>query len=393
MINTQPIKLTKSTFFDESATKELLVKFICDSSILSMGEQTKKFEELFAQKQARKYAVFVNSGSSANLIVLQALLNIGKIKKGARIGVSALTWATNVMPIFQLGLIPVALDCELDTLNVSSKILTESINTIDALFITNVLGFCDDLPKIKELCEDNDVLLLEDNCEALGSRINGTNLGNFGLASTFSFFVGHHMSTIEGGMVVTDDESLYYAFVMSRAHGWDRQLPSSVATSLRQEHKVEDFFGRYMFYDLAYNFRPTDIQGFIGTTQIGHWDAIVEKRQKNFFELMSVVRDNQKLCTSRVSHMDIVSNFAVPLVFKDAANFVRCRDFFIKNAVEIRPIIAGNITRQPFYKKYSTESRALVHSDHVHQNGFYFGNNPDLTQEEMNVLKNLLATI
>ena len=393
MSNTHPIKLIKSTFYNEQHTKELLTKFITESPVLSMGEQTKKFEALFAQKQGCTHAVFVNSGSSANLILLQALLNIGKLKKGARVGVSALTWATNIMPLFQLGLVPVALDCELNTLNVSSNILADSIDSIEALFITNVLGFCDDLPEIKRLCEEKGVLLIEDNCESLGSRAGGQLLGNFGLASTFSFFVGHHMSTVEGGMVATDDEALYHALVMCRAHGWDRQLPASVGTALRSEHHIEDFYGKYTFYDLAYNVRPTDIQSFIGTTQIGYWDAIVEKRQENFFELMSVLEGNEKLFVPRVAHMDIVSNFAVPLVFRDEADFVRARQLFTQNAIEIRPVITGNITQQPFYKKYSTVQNTLPNSDMVHKNGFYFGNNPEMTVDELSVIKELLASI
>ena len=194
------IKLIKSTFYHESETKQALVDFIMQAEALSMGPQCKKFEEDFAEKQGRKYAVYVANGSVANLALIQALLNMGRLKKGMKVGFSALTWPTNVMPLIQLGLHPIALDCEIDTLNVSPTTLAEYIDDIDALFLTNVLGFCDDIDNIRNMCATKNVLLLEDNCESLGSKVGSTLLGNFGLASTFSFFVGHHLSTIEGGM-------------------------------------------------------------------------------------------------------------------------------------------------------------------------------------------------
>jgi len=217
------IKLIKSTFYNEEDTKRKLCSFILNSKKLSMGDECKKFEENFAKFQERKYGVFVSSGSSANLLLIQVLLNTGKLKKGDKVGVSTLTWPTNIMPLIQLGLKPVLIDCEIETLNTSlSKI---EIYNIDALFLTNALGFCSDIDKIKEYCENKDILFIEDNCESLGSEHKGIKLGNFGLASTFSFFTGHHLSTIEGGMICTDNEELYENLLISRAHGWLRNLP------------------------------------------------------------------------------------------------------------------------------------------------------------------------
>jgi CDP-6-deoxy-D-xylo-4-hexulose-3-dehydrase len=388
----KPIKLMKSTFYNENETKQKLVDFIMRSETLSMGKETKRFEEAFAEKQGRNYAVMVNSGSSANLILLQALINLGKLKKGDKVGISALTWATNVMPIIQLGLVPVALDCELETLNISSRILKESIKDLDALFLTNVLGFSDDIPEIKKLCEAYDVVFIEDNCESLGSKIAGILLGNFGLASTFSFFVGHHLSTVEGGMVCTDDEELYHMLLMARAHGWDRHLPDHKVASLRDDHNIEDFFGKYTFYDLAYNVRPTDIQGFIGTTQLPYWDIIVKKREDNFNTIHEHIIKNSDLLPLTTDHMDIISNFAIPLIFKNKQKFNTYKDRFHKHHIEIRPIIAGDITKQPFYKKYSSDSSKEnnKNSDYIHKNAFYFGNNPELTEEEIALIIKLI---
>jgi CDP-6-deoxy-D-xylo-4-hexulose-3-dehydrase len=251
------IKLIKSSFYHEAETKQALTEFILSEDILSMNKECRKFEEAFAAKQERKYAVFVANGSVANLLLIQAMLNLGRLNKGDKVGFSALTWSTNVMPLIQLGLNPVAIDCNLETLNVSPENLDSRIKDIKALFLTNVLGFCDDIVQIKKMCDENDVILLEDNCESLGSKVNETLLGNFGVASTFSFFVGHHMSTIEGGMVCTDDEELHDYLVMARAHGWDRNLSPDKQQAFRAKAGVNDFYAKYTFYDIASNFRPT----------------------------------------------------------------------------------------------------------------------------------------
>ncbi|MFA6273106.1 MAG: DegT/DnrJ/EryC1/StrS family aminotransferase [Candidatus Paceibacterota bacterium] len=385
------IKLVKSTFYDEKNTKKKLVDFILRTDILSMGEETRKFEKNFAKKQGKKHAVFVNSGSTANLVLLQALLNLGRLKAGARVGISAVTWSTNVMPIIQLGLRPIAIDCELETLNVSPRTLKKHLGKLDALFLTNVLGLADDIGVIEKLCKKHNILFLEDNCESLGSKTAGKLLGNFGLAATFSFFVGHHLSTIEGGMIVTDDEELYHQLMMVRAHGWSRNLPISQRVNLKKKHQVEDFFDWYTFYDLAYNVRPTDIHGFVGNVQLPYLDQIVRRREKNFYALKPVLDKNPYILDLRVKHMNIFSNFAVPLIFKNREMFEKYRLAFEKAGVEIRPIIAGNMLRQPFYKKYVKNREDCPNADYIHNHGFYFGNNPELTSGEITLLKKLLV--
>lgn len=384
------IKLVKSTFYKEEETKKKLADFILGAQFLSMGAETRKFEENFAKKQERKFAVMTTSGSAANLLLLQALKNIGKLKDSSRVGFSALTWSTNVMPIIQLGMKPVALDCELATLNVSPRILNGKMEGLDALFLTNVLGFADDIAGIKELCRKHDILFIEDNCESLGSKVGDRLLGNFGLAATFSFFVGHHFSTVEGGMVVTDDEELYHELLMARAHGWDRNLPEKRQKEIRVAHKIDDFFAKYAFYSLAYNMRPTEIQGFLGHDQLSYWDEIVSKRASNFEAFAKAIAANQDLISLRLGHMELVSNFAMPMIAKDKKNSEHYRKIFEDNEVEIRPVIAGNITRHPFYGKYVAEAENLKNADFIHENGFYFPNNAELTEEEISYLLDLL---
>lgn len=385
------IKLIKSTFHNEDETKRKLADFVLGAKQLSMGPECAQFEKEFAAKQGRKYAVYVNSGSSANLILFQALLNLGKLKKGDRVGFSTVTWSTNVMPLLQLGLVPVAIDCELETLNVSPRTLEARIADIDAFFLTNVLGMSDDIAGVRALCLERGVPFYEDNCEALGSVVNGTLLGNFSEASTFSFFVGHHMSTIEGGMVCTDDDDLHDMLVIARAHGWDRHLSPEKQEKLRAEHHIDPFFSKYTFYDLGYSVRPTEIQGFIGNTQIGYWDEIVGKRQDNFKKFQEAVNANNDFFPVTTDHMETVSNFAMPVICRTPALFETYRARFEENDVEIRPIIAGDMTKQVFYKKYVSDIIECANGSIVHAQGFYFGNNPDMTDDEVSLLVRLLA--
>lgn len=384
------IKLVKSSFYHEVETKKALSDFIINQDVLSMNTECHKFEGAFATKQKRKYAVFVTSGSFANFLLIQSMLNIGRFKKGDKIGFSALTWPTTVMPLIQLGLKPIAIDCSIKTLNTSPKILEKHIAGLKGVFLTNVLGFSDDLTAIKELCEKHNVILIEDNCQALGSKHGSTLLGNFGLASTFSFFVGHHMSTIEGGMICTDDEELFNYLVIGRAHGWDRNLSTQTQQKLREKDRITDFYAKYTFYDLASNFRPTEINGFIGNIQIRYWDEIVARRVDNFKHFQKAMSQNDDFYQYDLSHMHTISNFAMPIVCISTDLAENYRSKFESAEVEIRPIIAGNIVKQPFYKKYVKESSTYPNSDIVHTNGFFFGNNPEMTDEEINSLCELL---
>lgn len=390
------IKLQKSTFLEEYSTKIALCDFVMKADILSMSLECIKFEENFAQWHKRSFATMVNSGSSANLVLIQALLNSGRLKLGDKVAVSALTWATNIMPLIQLGLIPRLVDCELNSLNVSARKLEQALDhdsDIKAFFVTNTLGFCDDLDQIADLCKSKKILLIEDNCESLGSVHKGRLLGNYGLASTFSFFVGHHLSAIEGGMVCTDDEELSNEITMCRAHGWDRNLSRECQTKLRDKHKVDDFYAKYTFYDLGYNVRPTEINGFIGNLQLKYLDDIVKKRSENFWVVANVINNDERLIQINASHMDVVSNFAVPIVAKEdyvAANF---KSKLERSGIEIRPMIAGNMYRQPFFKKYCEGSLFPESAEFIHLNGMYFGNHPELSKDDLEFITATLKSI
>lgn len=387
------IRLMGSTFYQEAIVKNKLIKFIQNASQLSMGEQCRAYEKEFAHYQGTDFCITYNSGSSANLALIQALMNLNLLKKGDKVAFSALTWATNVMPLIQLGLEPIPVDVETNTINVSSTQLLKLLSTdqIKAFFITNALGFCDDLDRIQEVCRQKNILLLEDNCESLGSVYKGTKLGNYGLASTFSYFVGHHLSTIEGGAVCTSDKKLADALIMVRAHGWDRNLEENTARKLRLDAHIDDFYARYTFYDLAYNFRPTEINAFIGREQLKTIDETVILRVNHYNVFQNAARNNPDIIPLETSHMDLVSNFAFPIVFQTPELQRKYILSFAEKKVEVRPIIGGNMCSQPFFKKYIKKEYHMPHSEFIHQNGVYFPNHAELSSEEIDRLASLIS--
>jgi CDP-6-deoxy-D-xylo-4-hexulose-3-dehydrase len=385
------IPLMKNAFLNEHETKKALGDFILKADRLSMDKKCAEFEVAFAKFQNRKSAILFNSGGSANLALLQALKNLGKLKDGDHVAFSALTWSTNTMPIIQMGMVPVALDCEPTTLNVMSHHLVERIKEVPlkALFLTNVLGFVGDINVVRRICSENGIILIEDNCESLGTETPEGKAGNFGLGSTFSFFVAHHMSTIEGGMVCTDDDDLAEMLRIVRANGWDRNLSTDQQTKWRKKFDIDsEFQAKYTFYDLGFNFRPTEITGFLGLYQLQFLQKNIEVRQSNFLKVEEVFNDNKDLILLDHSHISVLSTFAFPIVCKSAALRQKYLAKFVQAGIEIRPMIAGNMQRQPFYKKYVKKEYNLPGSDLLHNAGFYCGNYPELTDEDLETISN-----
>lgn len=383
----------KNTFLNEFETKKALSEFILKASRLSMDEYCFRFEKVFAQKQSRKEAVLFNSGGSANLALLQALKNMDKLHAANAIGFSSLTWSTNVMPIIQLGMNPIPIDCEPNTLNVMSFNLIERLKTdsLVALFITNALGFSGDLDKIKEICNERNIILIEDNCEALGTELKTGKTGNFGIASTFSFFVAHHMSTIEGGMVCTDDEDLAEMLRIVRANGWDRNLNAIQQLKWRKKYDIlSEFDAKYSFYDLGYNFKPTEITGFLGIFQLQYLDENIKIRESNFIRIENIIRLNDDLIILNRDHLKTISSFAFPVLCKNIAIKEKYLNQFSGAGIEIRPMIAGNIQEQPFFKKYMKKTFNLKGTDFIHHNGFYCGNYPELSETDLETISSCL---
>lgn len=383
----------RKAFLKEEETKKALSEFILNADRLSMDIECKKFEKKFALYQKCKHAILFNSGGSANLAMLQALKNLGKLKDGDKVGFSALTWSTNTMPIIQLNMIPVALDCQPDTLNTMSSHLFERLKNTDlqALFITNILGFTGDIAVIREICKEKNIILIEDNCESLGTELPEGRAGNFGIGASFSFFVAHHMSTIEGGMVCTDDDDFAEMLTIVRANGWDRNLTEEQQKKWRGKFGIEsEFQAKYTFYDLGYNFRPTEITGFLGQYQMQFLDENIKKREQNYLRIEKIIKENDDFIYLKHDHISTLSTFAFPLVCKTSELRAEYLKKFIEAGVEIRPMIAGNMQEQPFYKKYVSDLYEMPGADMMHSNGFYCGNYPELLEEDLIVFENLL---
>lgn len=387
------IPLMKNAFLNEWETRQKLAEFITRAPRLSMGEECFAFEKEFAAFQGCNDAVLVNSGGSANLAILQALKNLGKLEDGDNIGFSALTWSTNVMPIIQTGMAPVPIDCDHTTLNVMSSQLEKRLRTttLNALFLTNVLGFAGDLDNIRKTCDERNIILIEDNCEALGSELPEEKCGNFGIMASFSFFVAHHMSTIEGGMIATKSEELGEMLRIVRANGWDRNLTASQQKKYREKYNIHsEFAAKYTFYDLGFNIRPTEITGFIGRNQLQFLESNIKLRERNHSILESVVKENPDLLSIHHDNLKVHSSFAFPVLCKDTET----REYYLSQlsgaGVEVRPMIAGNIQNQPFYKKYVAKMYDLPGTDKIDQCGFYFGNYPELTETDIQTLSSCL---
>ena len=387
------IPLMKNAFLNEIDTRDALAEFIRASSKFSMDTKCREFEQKFSEYQGRIFSVLVNSGASANLLLLQALKNLGRLNDGDKVGFSAVTWSTNTMPIMQLGMIPVPVDCKPETLNSMSENLLETLKTeeLKAFFITNALGFTGDMKIIRKECDERGIILLEDNCESLGTELPEGKAGNFGLASTFSFFVAHHMSTIEGGMVCTDDDELAEMLMISRANGWDRNLSAMQQQKWRSRFDIKSQFeAKYAFYELGYNLRPTEITGFLGLYQMQFLEENIARRQENFMHIEKFVHSNNHFIPLDRSHINLLSNFALPMLCRTP----ELREHYLKQfsgaGIEIRPIIAGNMAKQPFFKKYVKKHYSLPGADFIHDCGFYCGNYPELNRADLETISSCL---
>lgn len=389
------IPLMKHAFSHEFATKKALADFLLTSDRLSMGEVCAKFEHAFAGVQQTDFALLFNSGASANLAILQSLMNLGRLRRNDRIGFSAVTWATNVMPIIQLGMIPVPVDCHPETLNSMTDNLRDRLldGDLAAMFVTNALGFAPDLHAMRDLCHERDIILIEDNCEALGTELGEEKTGNFGVASSFSFFVAHHMSTIEGGMVCTRDPELAEMLTMVRANGWDRNLTAKQQFHWRAKHQVgSEFLAKYTFYDLAYNLRPTEITGFLGLQQLQYLDSNVSARELNYERLAPLMSQNPELVTMDRSHISRLSAFATPVVCRTPELRNKYVGEFAGAGIEVRPMIAGDMQAQPFYNKYVDQHYDLPGARHLHDCAFYCGNYPELTDSDLETISSCLMS-
>jgi CDP-6-deoxy-D-xylo-4-hexulose-3-dehydrase len=375
------IKLVNDTI-DKDDIKSL-IGWLSQDEIprLTKGDLTLELEKKWANKIGTKYAVYVNSGSSSILLSLAAFLYSKKIKN-KKIIIPSLSWATDVSSPMLLGMEPIMCDCNLQDLSCDLEHL-ESLfieHNPSSFILVSPLGLVPDMGKIIELCEKYDVTLFEDVCESMGSKYQDRYLGTFGLASFFSMYFGHHLSTIEGGFINTDDEDFYHLLLMMRSHGWDRDLPEWKQRELRLKYSVDDFTSLYNFYVPGFNLRATDLQAFIGLRAVDKLDTYSKKRNVNFIQYLESIKNNE--LDIKNSEVNFISNFAFPIVNK---NKVKIVEELQKNNIEVRPLIAGDMSKKPmWFEHYGNQS--LPNCELVNNYGFYIPNHQDLTSDEINFI-------
>ena len=383
--------LASSTWDD----KELnAIQRVVDSNMFTMGNSVKQYEHDFAEFFGSKYAVMVSSGSTANLLMIAALFftKNPKLKRGDEVIVPAVSWSTTYFPLQQYGLKVKFVDIDKKTLNLDLKKLEAAITEdTKAILTVNLLGNPNNFDAIEALIKNKDIIVLEDNCESMGATFNGKQAGTHGLMGTFSSFFSHHIATMEGGCVITDDEELYHVLLCIRAHGWTRNLPEfNKVTGQKSNDPFEESF---KFVLPGYNVRPLEMSGAIGIEQLKKLPGFIDMRRKNA-ELFKQLFSNHEYID--IQHETGKSSwFGFALILKENSNITR--EHLVKKLVEAgiecRPIVTGNFLKNTEVLKFFdyTVAGEITDADYIDKHGLFVGNHQvDLTKE-INYLHQILS--
>lgn len=353
---------------------------------VTMGEKVKHFERLFAEYIGVKHAVMVNSGSSANLLALSILTNPGiknPIRAGDEVITPAVTWSTTVFPIINCGAVPVLVDIDADNFNISLEGIRKAITAkTRAIMPVHLLGNPCLMDGLMKIAREHNLFVIEDSCEAHGAEFKGRKAGSFGDISTFSFFFSHHISTIEGGMVLTNNDQYAELARGLRVFGWVRDLKDK-DNIVKQYQNIDP---RFLFINIGYNFRPMELQGGFGIHQIKKLEKFIEIRRENARFWHDKLKKYSPYFTLHEEKADTRHVwFGYPVIVSPNAGFT-CKElvaFLEKKGVETRPIMAGNIAEQPAMKlaKYR-KSGTLPNSRYINRNAFFFGNHQGIGKEE-----------
>lgn len=374
--------------FDEDEVTDAIDSLL--TTYVTMGTKVRNFERLWAEYIGMKDSVMVNSGSSANLIALSALSSRSldnRIKKGTEIITPALTWSTSVFPIINIGCIPKLIDVNKSEFIIDIETIKEAISpNTSAIMPVHLLGNPVDMHAIMDLAEDHKLWVIEDCCEAHGAAIGDRKIGSFGHVSTFSFFYSHHITTIEGGAVLSNDEEILNEMRSQRAHGWVRER------SDRKE--VEEEFNsidpRFLFTTRGYNLRPTEIQGAFGIHQVKKLDRFLRKRHKIVdFWLRELAKYSKYFYLPFQREGTTHAWFGFPLIAKEDApfNIRELGEFLEANNISTRPIMGGNITRHPALNNNDyLIHNTLENADYIMDHGIFISNHQDLREQDINLL-------
>jgi len=385
--------------FDQSEINAAIK--VLRSGKYTMGKSVEEFEKKFAKWVGAKYAVMVNSGSSANLLILETLIRGSKKKNKLRVGdeviVPALSWPTTIWPILQLGLKPVFIDSNLKDLAVDVERFKKAINNkTKAIFLTHILGNCADIKSIVRIAKQKNILLLEDCCESLGAYYKQKHVGNFGIAASFSHYFSHHICTIEGGTVTTNDPVMANDLRSTRAHGWVRNR-SDQKRIINSNKSIDS---KFLFVTTGFNVRPTEINGAIGLVQLKKLESFLVKRDINIIRVSKIINKSKYLSIigrekiPKQSHQNKKlrshSWFTIPLIMKkgEKSKKQKILKIFKKCKIDTRPIIAGNLLKHPAMKniKYKTFGDFKI-ANEIFNFAFMIGCSPDLKLNELKCLE------
>ena len=382
--------LTESVL--EKADLNAAIKVI-KSTKITMGEKTKKIEDYFKKKIVKMNALMVNSGSSANLLIFQCLINpmVKRLKPGDEVLVPAICWSTSLWPIIQSGLKVKFVDIDLDTLNISLSDLEKKISKkTKALMLVHALGNCTDMKKLTNICKKNNIILIEDTCEALGSTYRNKPLGTFGEFSSFSFYYSHHITSGEGGMVCAKNSKYLEIIKSLRSHGWSRDLIKSKNIA----NKYKNIDKNWIFINSGFNLRPTDINAAIGIEQLKRIKKILSIRKYNFLkiknELIKNKKYNHQFSILEDQKYSNIAWFGIPFILnsKDKKYKLSVMDKLNNKGVMTRPIISGNFAKQPSIKLYDIKTDSnLNNADLIDKNAFFLGlHNIKITTKKLKFL-------
>jgi CDP-6-deoxy-D-xylo-4-hexulose-3-dehydrase len=360
------------------------------SGQFSMGREVRAFEEGFAAYIGSRHCVMVNSGSSANLLMVAALFYSRNpklhLERGDEIIVPAVSWSTTYYPLHQYGLRLKFVDIDLETLNYDLEALETAIGPrTRAVMAVNLLGNPNDFDRIRNLLEARDILLLEDNCESMGARFRGRMTGTFGVMGTFSSFFSHHISTMEGGLIVTDDEELHQLLLCLRAHGWTRNLP--------QENRVcgtkssDPFEESFRFVLPGYNVRPLEMEGAVGQEQLKRLPGLVEARRANAARVQEILGSHPHFLIQK--EVGESSWFGFSLVIRPGSPLARrmVLDRLESEGFECRPVVAGNFAKNEVVRYFDHEIHgSLPNAQRIDSHGLFLGNQGHAMPEALEAL-------
>jgi len=369
-----------------------MVKFLLTSEKYTNGPRVREFEAQWANWAGSKHALMVSSGSTANTLIISAVKEKMGWKDGDKILVPACTWVTNISPVFQSGLTPVFCDVNLENFSFDiehMKAIAVKHPDIKGIFVTHLLGFSAENEKYQEIFPN--AVILDDVCESHGcTDTNGVRRGGkTTTAGSFSFYFGHHMTTIEGGMVNVNDSELYELMRMKRSHGLARES----GNLKKYADQYPEIHPQFLFVTDGYNLRSSEINAVLGMSQLPRLDRMIEQRRQNFMNFVDIMEAHRDKFHP-VKWQEGSSNFAFPFICKTPELAAKMKQVFTQEGVEHRPIVSGNLLRQPFLKghKFGTPKKQY-NVDLINDNGVYIGNSHFVTGSDMDWLARTLGEI